>query len=602
MTRHDSGANGLGLLAGVEGTRVDRLEDIIEESTDYIATTDTNGIVLYANRAFRERFESTLVEGDWREPRSLFSYFTDTTRNDFLANAVPELWKTGRWNGEIIGISADGADVPLWQSAIAHLGDDGKPIFFSGIARDMTSIKAAEQSQRASEERLRALVAHGNDVILIVTGEGRITFASPSVQRVLGHSPDALRDTVAFDLVHRDDVKAVVTRFVAHTNHDTIPPGGEYFRVRHADRSWRWVEAFTADHLHTPGIHGYVINARDITSRYEADAELARSASLLTSVMGAAASEAIIVTDHTATIVAFSRGAEYLLGYEAAEVVGHAHASIFHPSEQIAATAALVGITPDALFLHEPPPGQSIVRQWTFIRKDSTTFEGSLIISARFDETETLAGFLYIAADITERRIYEADLIEQAEHDTLTGLPNRTHLNRALGLAVSDASWHTPGRVLLFIDLDHFKAVNDTLGHAAGDHVLITVAQRLRHVLRPDDIIVRLGGDEFVVLLAPNITTETAMDIAHRIVAVINERIPIGNQVVQVGASIGLSVSHTDQNPTQLIAAADSAAYTAKNSGRNRVAAVQHPEIGLPPRNATSALQVGSVMPQKASG
>ena len=563
------------------GNRVDQLQDIVEESTDYIATTDLEGTMLYANRAFRDRFGSPFPVDETIPARSLFSYFTDTTRDDFLEHAVPQLWKTGRWNGEIVGISAEGTDVPLWQSAIAHHGPKGKPVFFSGIARDMTAIKTAEALQRASEERVRALVANGNDVILILTAQGRVAYASPSVQRVLGYDAEALTGTDAFDLVHPDDVDTVAARFITQTTDELVSLPPEYFRVRHADTTWRWVEAFTTDHLHTPGINGYIVNARDITARYEANAELARSASLLSSVMGAAASEAIFVTDHTATIVAFSRGAEYLLGYQAADVVGTAHPRLFHRPDEITAAADQLGITPDELFLHEPPPGQSIAREWTFVRKDGTSFDGSLIISTRFDENATLAGFLYIAADITQRRLYEADLIDQAEHDTLTGLPNRTHLNRALGLAVTDDSWHTPSRVLLFIDLDHFKNVNDTLGHAAGDTVLITVAQRLRHILRPEDTIVRLGGDEFVILLAADIKTDEAMHIAHRIVTTINEDINIGDQTVRIGASIGLSVSQINQHPADLLAAADSAAYLAKNQGRNNVAETVNNETAI---------------------
>lgn len=161
--------------------------------------------------------------------------------------------------------------------------------------------------------------------------------------------------------------------------------------------------------------------------------------------------------------------------------------------------------------------------------------------------------------------------MQLAERDTLTGLANRSHLNRALGLAVSDESWHRPGRILLFIDLDHFKAVNDEHGHAAGDAVLVAIADRLRQTLRTDDTIVRLGGDEFVVLFAPIVTIELGMQIAHRIVAAINQDIVIKGQPVHVGASIGLAISHFNQDPEELVAAADLAAYEAKRKGRNTV-------------------------------
>ena len=259
-----------------------------------------------------ERFDPLVLDGTERTSRSLFDYFSESTRENFFQHAIPELWKTGRWTGEVEGIGTDGSTVPLWQSAIAHIGSDGKPAFFSGIAHDMTAIKAADERHRVSEERLRAIVAEGSDVILILTGAGQITYASPSVQRVLGYDPEALIGTIAFDLIHADDQKMVLVRFASLTT-EGVPSTGSCFRVRDAIQTWRWVEAITTNHLSTPGIHGYIVNARDISARHEANEELARGASLLASVMGAAASEAIFVTDATATIVAFSRGADMMM-------------------------------------------------------------------------------------------------------------------------------------------------------------------------------------------------------------------------------------------------------------------------------------------------
>ena len=555
----------------VEGdARLVHLAEILEESTDYVATTDVDGVVVYANRAFRERFGLQTVDGITSERYSLFSFFTEDSRRRFLREAVPALWDCGRWSGEIEALDPEGLPIALWQSAIAHLGADGLPAYFSGIARDMSAIAAAQEDLRASEARFRALVAQGTDMILVLSGEGRITYASPAVERVLGHPVSQLLGTVAFDLIHPDDVNEVITRYLTV---GVAGSKGNQYRVRHASGGWRWLESFASNHLDTPGIDGYILNARDITARHEADEQLAEAAALLSSVMRAAASEAIFVTDRDARIVAFSLGAECLLGYTAAEVVGVLHPRVFHRDEDVAILAAEMGLTPEELFQHEPPHGQSLAREWTFVRKDGSTFDGSLIVSARFDEHGELAGFLYLATDITERRHREAMLTQQAESDVLTGLANRQCLQRALGVAVGNTSWHSPGRVLLFIDLDGFKHVNDTYGHAVGDAVLVAVAERLSDNLRPGDLAVRLGGDEFVILLDESVTHVFGMTIAQRIVAAMSVEFEIGTQRISIGASVGLSVSRFGWTAEELVLAADGAAYVAKRNGRGCVAA-----------------------------
>ena len=554
---------------GPDGDRLARLVQIVEESTDFVATTDLAGTLLYANTAFRERFTDPSA-GDDCVGRSLFEFFTERSRDHFLGDVVPVLWKQGRWCGEIEGLTPDGDTVALWQSAIAHLGPDGRPAYFSGIAHDMTAINAAHAEVRVSAERFNALVGEGSDVILVVTADGRISYATPAIERILGYRVVDLINVVAFDLIHPDDLDEVLTRFIT-TVSGQVESTGSQCRVRHADGSWRWVELFGSNHLATPGINGLIINGRDITARHDANEELARAAELLASVMRAAATEAIIVTDCDAQIIAFSRGAEWLLGYTAEEVIGKVHPIAFHQPDEVTALAASLDMEPLDLYITEPRKGRSIVRDCTFVRKDRSTFHGSIIVSARYAPDGSLAGFLYLAADITKRAEREATLSRAAGHDALTGLPNRSSLQTALTGAATAETWDTPGRVLLFVDLDRFKQVNDTLGHAAGDAVLVQVAKRLNDTLRAEDLAVRFGGDEFVILLAPHVTIGEGTIIAERIVKAMATNFHIGDQTVSIGASIGLALSRNEQTPEQLLFTADTAAYQAKHAGRGRV-------------------------------
>ena len=362
----------------VDARRV-HLAEILEASTDYVATTDLNGRILYANRAFRECFGIETVAEVIEASYSLFSFMSPQSRSTFISDGVPELWRTGHWSGEIEAVTADGSLVPLWQAAIVHRDDAGNPEYFSGISRDITSMKSAQAKLIRSDERFRALVAEGSDVILVLTADGKITYATPAIERLLGYHVRDLIGTLAFDLIHPDDHAVVLAAFTAAFTGANSPDGLQY-RVRHIDGSWVWTESHTSNHLHTPGVNGFIVNARDITARHVANERIEQASALLASVMGAAANEAIFVTDRTAAIVAFSRGAEVLLGYPADQVIGVLHPSAFHQSAETDAVAAGLGITADELFLHAPPDGQSIVREWVFVRRDGTTFDGALTV------------------------------------------------------------------------------------------------------------------------------------------------------------------------------------------------------------------------------
>ncbi len=168
---------------------------------------------------------------------------------------------------------------------------------------------------------------------------------------------------------------------------------------------------------------------------------------------------------------------------------------------------------------------------------------------------------------LTELRQLEKKLAYQANHDSLTGLPNRSVFTEALHLTSSTSRQHT----LLFIDLDGFKAVNDTYGHASGDAVLIEVGRRLNQLVRPEDTVSRFGGDEFAVLL---VNTDNPGVVARRIVDEIAKPVALPNGQASIGCSIGLVAGGEDQDPESLLRDADAAMYQAKQAGKGKV--VEH--------------------------
>jgi diguanylate cyclase (GGDEF)-like protein len=178
-------------------------------------------------------------------------------------------------------------------------------------------------------------------------------------------------------------------------------------------------------------------------------------------------------------------------------------------------------------------------------------------------------GMVVLAEDITERKIAEARITHLARYDELTALPNRVNfrdeIERLLALSLSSDRLSA----LLFIDLDQFKQINDTLGHPCGDQLLCAVAQRLRTMLRPDDFVARFGGDEFVVFQQGIKSSDEAADLARRIVDHLSERYQVDNHLVEIGASIGIALtSPSGISADTLLKNADMALYRAKADGR----------------------------------
>lgn len=459
----------------------------------------------------------------------------------------------------------------VWVDMTVHAVSDGRgDVVFHVALRDVSDRRATSLALQESAERSSALVAQSTDMIILIDEFGSFTYVSPAVERILGYQPSELLGTNVLALID-PEFHALVYESMCSVNAKTNDRAGIQFRLRHNDGTWRWVESTAINHLHTPGIEAIIVNARDITARHEAIHLLEQSTELLASVMGAAVSEAIVVTDSSATIVAFSRGAELMFLRRADDVVGRMMVSELHDVADITETADAAGVSLGELFILPPPDGVSLQRENVFVRADGTRFLGSLTLSERRDGRGERRGFLYVLSDISDRKRAEALLTERAERDHLTGLANRHVLETALSHAAATQAWALPGRVVLFIDVDHFKAVNDSFGHAAGDAVLSVVGQRIVEHIRPDDLAARHGGDEFVVLLAAGIGAVAAHDIAERIVAAVREPIDVIGGTACVGASVGLAVSHSGLSGAELLVLADTAAYGAKRAGRGRV-------------------------------
>jgi diguanylate cyclase (GGDEF)-like protein/PAS domain S-box-containing protein len=174
----------------------------------------------------------------------------------------------------------------------------------------------------------------------------------------------------------------------------------------------------------------------------------------------------------------------------------------------------------------------------------------------------------WVSRDISELRAVQERLTRQASHDPLTGLANRRHFSQQLMACLSAVRHSEPPLAVLFIDLDGFKAINDTLGHEAGDKVLTSVARRLAQQMRETDVLARFGGDEFAVLCPSVAGEDEVMRIAQRLTWAIEQPLDLDGTIAEVGMSTGIALSRGHETPDALLARADAAMYQAKRAGK----------------------------------
>lgn len=274
------------------------------------------------------------------------------------------------------------------------------------------------------------------------------------------------------------------------------------------------------------------------------------------------AAEGIVTIDRHGNVESFNRAAERMFGYAAGEVVGQ-NVRMLMPEPHRSAHDGYIGRylrTGEARAI-----GQ--IRELTARRKDGSEFPVELNLTEIRVGGERL--FTGILRDISERKQAQAKIEALAHYDSLTGLPNRALFYERLGQAVGLAERNRHSLALLFLDLDRFKAVNDTLGHDAGDDLLKEVAARLRSQVRGSDTAARIGGDEFLVLLSTAASREGAAVVARKIVGALCAPFHLGAQKHKalIGASIGIAIYPDDaREPDALVKAADAAMYEAKQT------------------------------------
>ncbi len=407
-----------------------------------------------------------------------------------------------------------------------------------------------------SEERFRTLVERGNDLILIVTGTGQVRFVSPSVESVLGYSPGDMIDLQLDTFIHPDDRTRLELA-------DPLPHAAwalqAKFELRMAHRAggYRDIEMVGRNLTANSAICGIVLNGRDITDRKISDDKLRLTAKVFSNTL-----EGISITDVEGNIIDVNEAFCNISGYSREELIGK-NPRILQSGKQSPAFY-------EAMWESIASTGHWAGELWN--RKKSGEFYAEwLSISAIANEEGRITHYAGISSDITLTKHHETQLERIAHYDALTGIPNRTLLDDRMKQAIARTAREQNMMAVCYLDLDGFKPINDSLGHEAGDRVLIEIARRIENTIRGGDTVARLGGDEFVILLLGLERGEECSMTLNRLLAAIAEPIDVMSRPFVLSASIGVSIYPLDEEDTDtLLRHADQAMYVAKQSGKNR--------------------------------
>jgi len=482
----------------------------------------------------------------------------------------------------------DGTEIPV-DVTISKVIVDGR-IVMTAFLRAF-ELRQNEESLRARERRLRALLGHSAEAVNVVTPDGTLRWVSDAAPRIFGYregDPIPAPPIRLADFSHPQDRDLLQKKLAEAVARPGVPIEWES-RVRMFDGSYRWFASTATSLLDDPIVAGIVINARDVHALHEHAAREARLSRLTRFALGDVGVERVI--DEARAALADMLGADVVVmgrvsragglegrlveapRFEAQPfrsvpptpfwegVLGARRPLVWHavgsaPVPELAGSGVVSGIATPLVSGGEPVGALGVftrvARNWSDADTAFVEVCGSVV------------------STVLERARAQADLVRQSLHDPLTGLPNRALLTDRAHQALVRQRRQGSSVALLLADLDDFKTVNDSLGHAAGDELLRIASERITSTLRSTDTLARFGGDEFVILCEdPAGHEEAAIAVAQRILEVMRAPFTIHAREVYATASIGIATAggETPEGLEELLANADLAMYQAKRRG-----------------------------------
>jgi diguanylate cyclase (GGDEF)-like protein/PAS domain S-box-containing protein len=412
------------------------------------------------------------------------------------------------------------------------------------------------QALQESEQRYRSLFTYHPDAVFSLDLEGVFTSANTSCSQLTGLAHEALVGTHYSMLVPAEERERISSLYREGSKAKAFR-----YELSMRDHEGRGVhlDVTNLPIVVNDRVIGFYGIAKDMTEKHRRDTELRLlQRSVEASING------IVIADagqEDLPVVYVNEAFERITGYQRDEVIGHNCRFLQGGETDVEAVKqmerAMAGQRDVAVTLCN-------------YRKDGTPFWNNLYLAPVRDAENSVTHYVGILHDISERKAYEAKLSFHASHDALTGLANRSLFEDHLQHDVMLARRHGRHLAVLFVDLDDFKPINDSLGHEVGDRVLILVAQRLAEQLDPGDTLARFGSDEFVILLPELKREEDAIRLVEHLLGCIRRPFRVGEHELYIGASVGIAFLQQElENPVELIQQADMAMYRAKQKGRN---------------------------------
>lgn len=442
-----------------------------------------------------------------------------------------------------------------------------------GVAKDITDQIAASESLRDSEQRYRMLAESISDVIFSTDSRLKLNYVSPSVHAVLGYDTAWIFENGWQSTIANPQQLTGVYGFVERVSKALDHPE-ELALLRNQVQTQLFLfDCLRADGRKIPielrlvmvwdehdSFEGVLGVGRDISQQRRAEKDLRMAATVFEH-----STSAILITDPAGYIVQANEAFSRVSGYAVAQVLDQLPGMLTVDEQQEAHLRYVL----KQLQQHNTWEGEVWLK-----RRSGEHYPAWVGITAVLDDEGDLASYVCFFTDISERKASEQRIHRLAYYDALTHLPNRTLFQDRLHTALQQAERQKSWVVLMFLDLDRFKPINDSLGHAAGDRMLKEMATRLLGCVYDDDTVARMGGDEFTLLLQPRATREMALNrainVAEQILASLVRPFVLEGREFFVTASIGIALSPQDGNElSQLMKNADTAMYHAKERGKN---------------------------------
>ncbi len=521
-----------------------------------------NGELTFTDEAYRM---FSLPKGKPLTKNSLLSVIHMEDRIPYLRSLLTSITRGESMTRSFRLVRPDGSLHTIKESGELSFSKEGEPLKMFGVMFDETDRVTAELKTTTIYQELNRILNHMQDTYYRTDPAGRLTQVSNSINSLLGHHPEAC---IGWHLNELYTSRRGGDQFIEdlHAAGGILRNYDIHMKHKNGHRVWASINGqfIRSNSGTTIGIEGTI---RDITELRQAKKALYQEKEQALVTLESIG-DGVITTDKNGLILYMNPTAEQLVGITLNLARGEDYQTVIQLIDE-SSGQSLLNLVEHCLSRNQR---EATSNEGVLLKSDGTSFHLKITTAPMRDELDNLVGAVLVLHDISEVMGMARQLSYQARHDQLTGLYNRNVFEQRAREIIKTALHEDEHHVLLYMDLDQFKVVNDTCGHHAGDELLKQIASLMHDRLRESDILARLGGDEFGVLLE-HCPIAQAVEIANKLLISVREfRFAWEDKAFEVGISIGMvPIDRESGDISHVLSAADAACYVAKDSGRNRI-------------------------------